>query len=65
MIGSFAGFQALISDEVMKSKPYYWLTFPKPPHKSVTHEIMTHLLNIIEEKNIPFVLLTGDQPVIL
>ena len=65
MIGSFAGFQALISDEVMKSKPYYWLMFPKPPHKSVTDEIMTHLLNIIEEKNIPFVLLTGDQPVIL
>ena len=63
MIGSFAGFQASMSDEVTKSKPYYWLTFPKPPHKSVNHEIMTRLLNIIEEKNIPFVLLTGDQPV--
>ena len=63
MIGSFAGFQASMSDEVTKSKPYYWLTFPKPPHKSVTHEIMTRLLNIIEDKNIPFVLLTGDQPV--
>ena len=62
MIGSFAGFQASMSDEVTKSKPYYWLTFPKPPHKSVTHEIMTPLLNIIEEKNTPFVLLTGDQP---
>ena len=63
MIGSFAGFQASMSDEVMKGKPYYWLTFPKNLHKSVTHEIMTHLLNIIEEKNIPFVLLTDDQPV--
>ena len=63
MIGSFAGFQASMSDEVTKSKPYYWLTFPKPPHKSVTHEIMTCLLNIIEEKNIPFVLLDCDQPV--
>ena len=63
MIGSFAGFQASMSDEVTKSKPYYWLTFPKPPHKSVTLEIMTRLLNIIEGKNIPFVLLTGDQPV--
>ena len=62
MIGSFAGFQASMSDEVTKSKPHYWLTFPKPPHKSVTHEIMTHLLNIIEEKNIPFILFTGDQP---
>ena len=65
MIGSFAGFQALISDEVMKSKPYYWLTFPKPPHKSVTHEVMARLLNIVEEKNIPFALLHGDQPFIL
>ena len=36
MIGAFAGFQASMSDEVTKSKPYYWLTFPKPPHKSVT-----------------------------
>ena len=33
MIGSFTGFQASMSDEVTKSKPYYWLTFPKPPHK--------------------------------
>ena len=63
MIGFFTGFQASMSDEVTKSKPYYWLTFPKPPHKSVTHEIMTYLLNIAEEKNIPFLLLTGDQPV--
>ena len=63
MIGSFAGFKASMSDEVTKSKTYYWLRFRKPPHKSVTHEIMPCLLNIIEEKNIPFVLLTGDQPV--
>ena len=60
MICSFAGFQTSMSDEVTKSKPYYWLTFPKPPHKSVTHEIMTRLLNIIEEKNVPFVLFTSD-----
>ena len=63
MIGSFAGFLGSLSDEVTKSKPYYWLTFPKPPHKSVTHEIITRLLNIIEEKNVPVFFLTGDQPV--
>ena len=62
-IGSFAGFQSLLSEKITKSKPYYWLTFPKPPHKSVTHEIMPRLLLVIEEKNIPFVVLTGDQPV--
>ena len=43
MIRSFAGFQASVSDEVTKSKPYYSLTFPKPPYKLVTHEIMTRL----------------------
>ena len=50
MIGSFAGFEASMSDDVTKSKRYYWLTFPKPPDKSVTHEIMKRLMNIIEEK---------------
>ena len=45
MIGYFAGFQL-----PTKSKPYYWLTFQKPPHKLITHEIMTRLLNIVEEK---------------
>ena len=62
-IGSFGGFQALLEGEVSKSKPYYWLTFPKPPHKSVVNEVMTRLLTIIEKKGLPFVLLTGDQPV--
>ena len=45
-IGSFAGFQALMTNTVMKSKPYYWLTFPKPPHKSVLHEVMMRLLDV-------------------
>ena len=27
--GSFAGFQVLLCNEVTKSKPYYWLRFPK------------------------------------
>ena len=61
-IGFFAGFQSLLNDAVTKSKPYYWLTFPKPPHKSVTHEIMNRLLKVIDEKNMPFLILTDDQP---
>ena len=48
--GSLAGFQLLLNDEVTKSKPYYWLTFPKPPHKSVTHKIMNRFLKVIDEK---------------
>ena len=62
-IGSFAGFQASLFDSVTKSKPYYWLTLPKPPHKSVVHEVMIRLLDAIDEKNISFLTLTGDQPV--
>ena len=62
-IGSIAGFQALLCNEVTKSKPYYWLAFPKPPRKSVTYETMTRILKVIDEKNMPFVLLTRDQPV--
>ena len=54
---------SLLTENVTRSKPYYWLTYPRPPHKSVVHEIMTHLLQVIDEKSLPFVLLTGDQPV--
>ena len=32
IISSFAVFQTTISDKITKSKPYYWLTFPKLPH---------------------------------
>ena len=52
-----------MSDKVTKGKLYYWLMFPKLSHNSVTHEIMACPLNIIEEKNIPFDLLTSEQPV--
>ena len=62
-VGSFAGFQSLLHRPVMKSKPYYFLTFPKPPKKSVTHEVMMRLLDVVEEKNMPFIQLVGDQPV--
>ena len=62
-IGSFAGFQSLLNDAVTKNKPCYWLNFPKAPHKSVTHEITNRLLEVIDEKNMPFLILTGDKPV--
>ena len=37
-IGSFVGFQSMIKSAAPKSKPYYYLTLPKPPHKSVVDE---------------------------
>ena len=62
-IGSFAGFQANIHEFVEKSTAYYFLTFPKPPHKSVVHEVMCRMVAAAEMKSMPFIQLVGDQPV--
>ena len=62
-VGSFSGFQSIIQNPVSKSKPYYFFTLSKPPHKSVVHEVMNRLKDVVEEKNIPFMQLVGDQPV--
>lgn len=56
-IGSFSGFQYLLSDKATKSKPYYYLTFPKAPNKSVIYEVMLRLVGVIKEKNMSFLLL--------
>ena len=62
-IGSFSGFQSTIRSAAPKSKPYYYLTLPKPPHKSVVNEVMNRMVEVAEEKNMPFIQLVGDQPV--
>ena len=62
--GSFVGFQATIHRKVVKSKPYYFLTFPKPPNKSVVHESMCRVAAAAENKVIPFIIMVGDQPVL-
>ena len=46
-----------------KSKPYYFLTFPEPPKKSVVYEVILRVNKIISHKNLLFVHLVGDQPV--
>jgi len=61
--GAFGGFQVTVQQHVKKSKPYYFLTFPKPPHKSVVHEVMCRMVAAAEKKRMPFLLLVGDQPV--
>lgn len=61
--GAFAGFQASVQHTVVKSKPYYFLTFPKPPYKSVVNEVMKRMVAAAERKCMPFILLVGDQPV--
>ena len=62
-VGSFLGFQAQINKECTPSKAHYYLSLPKPPHKSAINEVMMRLVEIIKNKNMPFLLLTGDQPV--
>ncbi|MCH2406095.1 MAG: hypothetical protein MK200_07880, partial [Nitrosopumilus sp.] len=61
-IGSFSGFQSIIRSTVTKSKPYYFLTLPKPLYKMV-NEVMTPIITVIEEKSMPFLQLVGDHPV--
>ena len=58
-VGAFAGFQAKVQKEPIQSKPYYFLTFPKPPTKSVIHEVMTRMVSAAVNKNMPFIQLVG------
>ena len=60
-IGSFSGFHTNIQSPVPKSKPYYYLTLPKPPGKSVVNEVMMRMLDVI--MNMHFIQLVGDLPV--
>ena len=62
-VGVFAGFQATIQNVPVKSKPYYYLTLPKPPKKSVVYDVMCRVATVAKTKSMPFVLLVGDQPV--
>ena len=62
-VGSYAGFQAHIHEFVVKSTAYFFLTFPKPPQKSVVHEVMCRMVAAAEHKLMPFIQLVGDQPV--
>ena len=64
-VGSYTGFQAHVHDFVVKSTAYYFLTFPKPPQKSVVHvhEVMCRMIAAAEHISMPFIRLVGDQPV--
>lgn len=62
-VGSYGGFQANLHEFTVKSTAYYFLTFPKPPQKSVVHEVMCRMVAAAERKAMPFIQLVGDQPV--
>ena len=62
-VGAFTGFQSCIHKGVVRSKAYYFLTFPKPPQKSVVHQVMCKMIKAAETNMMPFIQLVGDQPV--
>eukprot|EP00112_Aurelia_sp_Birch-Aquarium-sp1_P018096 Seg4270.2 transcript_id=Seg4270.2/GoldUCD/mRNA.D3Y31 product="hypothetical protein" protein_id=Seg4270.2/GoldUCD/D3Y31 len=62
-VGSFGGFQSIVQNSPARSKAHYFLTLPKAPHKSVVHEVMLRLIAVINDKDLPFMQLVGDQPV--
>ena len=39
------------------------MTYPNPPNKTIIYEVMCKLAKSIQEKNMPFALITGDHPV--
>ena len=62
-VPGFAGFQALISAPVEKSKAYYFMTYPEPPKKPVLNDVMMKIKKAIQRKSMPFAVVVGDQPV--
>ena len=59
----YSGFNSVIYTPVVKSKPYYHLTLPQPPKKSVVHDVMYRMVQVVERKEMPFLSLVGHQPV--
>ena len=62
-LGAFTGFMSSIMPRDDKSKPYYFLSLPKPPSKAVVFTILEKAVLAAEEKNMPFIQVAGDQPV--
>ena len=62
-VPGFAGFQALISAPVEKSKAYYFMTYPEPPKKPVLSDVMMKIKKAIQRKSMPFAVVVCDQPV--
>ncbi|XP_066923249.1 uncharacterized protein [Clytia hemisphaerica] len=62
-IGAFTGFMSSISPIETKSKPYYHVSLPKSPSKSVVYTLMKKAADAASYKRMPFIQFVGDQPV--
>jgi len=62
-VSGFAGFQALTSAPVERSKAYYFMAYPEPHKKPVLNNVMMKITKAIQAKSMPFAVVVGDQPV--
>ena len=62
-IGAFTGFMSLISPNQDKSKPYYFVTLPKPPSKAVVYTLMEKAEAAARLELMPLIQFVADQPV--
>ena len=53
-VAMFNGFQSCISQPQAKSKPYYHMTYPVPPTKSVCYDVMIKLVQAYERQRDAF-----------
>jgi hypothetical protein len=58
-IGAFGGFYADILERGVKSTPFYYLTYPQPPKKSVMFTVMERAVSAVDQKAMPFIQLVA------
>ena len=58
-IGAFTGFMSSISPIESKSKPYYHVSLPKSPSKSVVYTLMKKAADAASNKRMPFIQFVG------
>ncbi len=62
LIGIFGGFCAGIRASGVKSKPYYFLTFQKPPYESALNTVLEKRAAAANLKCMAFIQVIGDKP---
>ena len=62
-VSSLNRFHASFSKSPGVSGPYYHKSYDKPPSKSVLHANLCETMEVVELKNIPFIVICGELPV--
>ena len=61
-VPAYSGMQACLNQAGERSKAYYQSTYPEPPSRPVTNDIMVKNVEGMRQKNIPFLFMVGDLP---